>query len=93
LPIRTVEEIKKQLTNGEAFVKRHPYSIFGTDNTEYFRIFKKIIEKAQNGQTRDMIEDFLYDSYNDELASFGVGILEWLFLDDDEEPYSDLGDE
>jgi len=86
--MRTKEEIEKEVEYAEEFIKKHPYSMFGTDNTKHFQIFQKIIEKANRGETSSMLEEFANDAYEDsEDNSFAYAVIEWLFYDS-EGPYT-----
>jgi len=82
--MRTVAEIKYQMEVGEKFIKEHPRSMFGDDNVKDFQIFKKIVEKAQKGETSDDLYAFIDDAYIDEEEHmFASDVVDWLFEDGD----------
>jgi len=82
--MRTVAEIKYQMEAGEKFIKKYPRSIFGDDNVKNFEIFKKIVEKAQKGETSNTLYFFINDAYIDEEEyMFASHVVDWLFEDGD----------
>jgi len=86
--MRTKEEINKEIEAAQQFIKEYPYSIFGDDNKKRLNIFLKIIEKAQKGETSDMLYDFADDAYEDEDDhSHATATIEWLF-EGESGPYS-----
>lgn len=86
--MRSHEEIQAEREAGEKFIKEHPRSMFGDDNVRRFRIFEKIIEKSERGETANQLYDFVDDAYEDSSEhSHACAVIEWLF-EEGEPPYS-----
>ena len=87
MKLRSNEEIEAQIKKGEAFVEEHPYSMFGDNNKEGFKIFKKIVDLAREGKTYDEIEGYIDDFLEDEEYTNADSTLQWIFGESDEEIY------
>jgi len=88
--VRTVEEIDEQLRRGEAFIKRHPESVFGDDNKKEFRITKDVLNAAKKGDSLVSIE-LSIESYDDEDEYWtATTTVEWLTYKNAEELYYEV---
>ena len=76
--MRSKEEIDKEIEKGKRWIEKYPYSAFGDDNTEQYRLFLKIVEFARKGWTRDQLEDFADSQDNENLRMFAFGVIDWL---------------
>ena len=83
--MRTKEEIEAQIKRGEAFIKAHPRSMFGTGNVAQFKLFKRIIGLFQKGKTLGEIGELIEDAYEDEEETFAYDVVDWLRGNNDED--------
>jgi hypothetical protein len=85
---RTRKEIEEMTAKGEAFVKQSPRSMFGTDNTMQFGVFKRVMKRYLDGESitsleieADECEDFADEGTPDEAFYQSV---QWLKGESDE---------
>lgn len=91
---RTEQEIDAVIKAGEKFVEQHPQSVFGDDNIKPFTVFKKICEKAKQGESAEQLRRWIILKYEDEeederltLENEANDIIDWLAGEHDEAPY------
>jgi hypothetical protein len=86
--VRTDEEIIRQTKYGEDFSKNHPYSFFGDDNKEQFRIYSHIVEMAvKENKSKHYLEGYISGYSKDSEFSFAESVVFWLFDKESDAPY------
>jgi hypothetical protein len=51
------------LAKGEAFVREHPFSMFGDDNVKAFNVVKAVMAKYRSGVSVPDLYDWIRDEY------------------------------
>jgi len=93
---RDKQEIDEMTKKGEEFVKEHPQSMFGDDNTQPFEDFKELIKMAKEGKSIEELRDWIEEEYgeededleekdeNDRLREEAETVIQWLSGESDE---------
>jgi hypothetical protein len=77
--LKTKEEIEAEIKLAEKFVKEHPESMFGDDNRQSVKMFKRIMEMVLSGKDVIEIENFV------ENIGYNIEFTGHLDRDEDEE--------